>query len=75
MVNLYDGASLGRIEQTELMINPQTGSIESLVIPPAGGMFDLFESGEPLVIPWESVVKIGTEIVIVDFAPGQRKDE
>jgi YlmC/YmxH family sporulation protein len=67
VVNLHDGGHLGVIEETELIINPEDGSLESLLLPEQRGVFDFFKGDNDLVIPWDSIVKIGPEIIIVDL--------
>jgi len=67
VVNLHDGARLGVIEEPELIIDPESGNLESLLIPQQRGMFSLFKEGQAFVIPWEAIVKIGAEIIIVDL--------
>lgn len=68
IVNLTDGAKLGSVGETDLVISPETGQIESLILPNRGYLGGLF-GGERdyLVIPWPAVKKIGSEVIIVDM--------
>ncbi|AGB40691.1 sporulation protein, YlmC/YmxH family [Halobacteroides halobius DSM 5150] len=68
IVNLHNGGRLGLIDETEMVFNPNTGSLESILIPNQQGMFGFGGRNEELIIPWESVVKIGDEIVIVNLS-------
>lgn len=76
IINLYDGARLGSIGDADLAISP-SGSIEAIILSSRSG-FAGFLGGinerdrETLVIPWQSVKKIGSEVIIVDI---QNKSE
>ena len=64
---IFIDRALGLAHQRLSIIDPETGNLESLLIPETGGMFNLFQGEEALVIPWESIIKIGDEIIIVDL--------
>jgi|SRR5687768_1673237 YlmC/YmxH family sporulation protein len=63
VINIVDGKKLGQVSDLELDL--RQGRIESIVIPSAGKFFGLFGSGEDVVIPWKSIVKIGMDVVLV----------
>ncbi len=71
IVNLNDGAKLGAIGETDLVISPETGEVESLILPSRGG-FGSFWGAERdyIIIPWLAVKKIGSEVIIVDMGHG-----
>lgn len=64
VINLSDGARLGYIFDAE--INAETGKIESFIIPGQGKVLGIFGKDNELVIPWESIKKIGDDIVLID---------
>ena len=66
IINLHDGARLGYVGDSDLIIDDQTGNIESIIISPKGMKARL---SRELVIPWTSIKKIGDEVLIVDIAP------
>jgi YlmC/YmxH family sporulation protein len=73
IININDGAKLGAVGETDLVISPETGQIESLILPSRGGFTGLFGGGgerDYIVIPWPSVKKIGSEVIIVDMGDG-----
>lgn len=76
IINLYDGARLGSIGDADLAIS-SSGSIEAIILTSRSG-FAGFLGGinerdrETLIIPWQSVKKIGSEVIIVDI---QNKSE
>ncbi|EEG76790.1 YlmC/YmxH family sporulation protein [Dethiobacter alkaliphilus] len=66
IINLHDGARLGFVGDSDLIIDDETGSIKSIIISPKGMKP---RSGRELVIPWTSIKKIGDEVMIVDISP------
>lgn len=68
VINIVDGRRLGGIG--DLDIDLESGLIRSLIIPPTGRLFGLLVSGEEVVIPWNQIVKIGSDVVLVDLRTG-----
>ena len=68
IINLHDGAKLGLVGDADLAISP-SGSIEAIILGSRG--LSSFWSGnserETLVIPWQAVKKVGSEVIIVDL--------
>ncbi len=72
VVNVLDGRKLGPI--TDLELDLAAGRVTAIVVP-APGRFWWFLGGEKeYVIPWEKVVKVGVDVILVEFQPvaGQR---
>ncbi len=67
IINLYDGSSLGLISESDLLINKRTGRIHSLLIPENRGFLGLFSNNSLIEIPWESIKKIGSDMIIIDM--------
>lgn len=65
VINVVDGRKLGSIG--DLDVDMESGLIRAMIIPPAGRFFGLLASGEEVVIPWTNIVKIGTDVVLVDL--------
>jgi len=64
VINIVDGKKLGHISDIELDL--RQGRIDSIVIPQIQKMFGIFGSaGSEITIPWRSIVKIGTDVVLV----------
>jgi YlmC/YmxH family sporulation protein len=64
IINLYDGAKLGLVGDADLDISIN-GSVE-------GGFSGFWGSKgdrerEILVIPWQTIKKIGSEVIIIDL--------
>lgn len=68
IINLSDGDILGTVGDSDLMINAEDGTIQSLLIPYRGGN-RLLTRGEKkeIAIPWESIRKIGAEVLVVEI--------
>ncbi|KYP81871.1 photosystem reaction center protein H [Ferroacidibacillus organovorans] len=65
VINIGDGRRLGSIG--DLDIDLDSGMIKTLIIPPAGKFFGMFASGEEVVISFTQIVKIGSDVVLVDL--------
>jgi len=67
IININDGARLGVIGETDLSIDDDTGRIISIMLPRRGNLLGLFAEKQELIIPWESIRKIGFEVIIVEL--------
>ena len=81
VVNIADGKCLGNLKDIEL--NLWTGSIRSLVLPGMSGFWNRLQKSGELIVPWDKVVRIGVDVILIDmpeisqydtlFAAGKRK--
>ncbi|KUK10518.1 MAG: Sporulation protein, YlmC/YmxH family [Clostridia bacterium 41_269] len=67
IINIHSGTRLGTVGDTDLLIDNETGHISSIIIPNRGNIFTLWGNKEHLIIPWEAVVKIGNEVILVEL--------
>ncbi|MDB5084311.1 MAG: sporulation protein YlmC/YmxH family [Bacilli bacterium] len=67
VVCISDGRRLGSIG--DLDIDLETGLIQSIIIPAPSRLFGMMSGGQDLVIPWSQIVKIGSDVVLVDLNP------
>ncbi|HHT47101.1 MAG TPA: YlmC/YmxH family sporulation protein [Firmicutes bacterium] len=65
VINVNDGKRLGVISDIDLDI--ENGKIRAIVLPGAGGFMGVIGRKNDLVVPWEKVVKIGIDTILVDF--------
>ena len=65
IVNIADGRCLGNIKDIEL--NILDGSIQALVLPSMGGFWNLIQNQGELLIPWQKVVRLGVDVVLIDM--------
>ena len=66
LINLSDGGRYGQLADSELLFDPATGRIRALLIPQYQGRFSLFDRGDFMQVPWESIRNIGEDIIILD---------
>lgn len=62
VVNLQNGARMGKI--IDMIIDTSGKNVLGLVVP---GMRRLFKSGEDIFIPWCSISKIGSDVILVSL--------
>ncbi|MGN7470177.1 YlmC/YmxH family sporulation protein [Brevibacillus sp. SAFN-007a] len=67
IIGLDNGEKMGVISDTDLVIHPENGVIQSIILP-GGSFFGFGKKREDLVIPWSSIVKIGPDMVIISLA-------
>ncbi len=67
IVNLCDGSRLGIIADSDLLIDERTGKIHALLIPETKGFLSLFSNSNLTEIPWQTIKKIGNDMIIVEL--------
>ncbi|MGI6343613.1 MAG: YlmC/YmxH family sporulation protein [Bacillota bacterium] len=65
IVNVLDGQRLGYISDLDLDL--EAGRIKGLLIVESGRVLGLFGKDNEIYIPWEQVVKIGTDVILVEL--------
>lgn len=65
IINTFDGSRLGLLGDSDLIINPRTGKILSLVIMKRG-LLGMFRGDTEVTISWQAVKKIGQDMIIID---------
>lgn len=70
IVDLSEGIRLGPVREADLVVSARGGRIEALVLPMRQGWW----SRREVVIPWNRILKVGPDVIIVDLgdraAPG-----
>jgi len=67
VVNIADGKRLGTI--CDLDLDLENGKVTALIVPGCARLFSFFSKGRDYIIPWENIVKIGVDTILVDL-PG-----
>lgn len=67
IVNIYNGARLGVVGESDMAIDIDSGEIRSIILPKKNNFINLWVDRQQLVIPWEAVRKIGSEVIIVEL--------
>jgi YlmC/YmxH family sporulation protein len=68
VVNISDGRRLGLINDFE--IDMSTGQIMAVVVPGPSKLIRIFTRSEDMVIPWERIIKIGIDVILVEALNG-----
>jgi YlmC/YmxH family sporulation protein len=63
VVNIADGKKLGQIQDLELDL--KQGVVKAIVVPTEQKLFSWLSSGQEVVIPWNQIVKIGSDVILV----------
>lgn len=71
VVNIYNGARLGVIGESDLTIDADSGYVHSIILPRRSNIVNMWLERQELTIPWEAVRKIGSEVVIVELENNQ----
>ncbi|MGI6548025.1 MAG: YlmC/YmxH family sporulation protein [Bacillota bacterium] len=64
IVNVGDATRLGRVGDSDLTIDPQTGEIAEILVPLDKGLLNIGHRRQ-IGIPWKAVVRIGPDLMIV----------
>lgn len=64
IIGLDTGEKMGVISDSDLVINEDNGTIQSIILP-GGSFFGFGKKRDDIVIPWSAIVKIGPDMVII----------
>ncbi len=65
VINVSDGKRLGFVCDVE--IDLETGKIDAVILPGVGKLFGFLGKDNEFVIPWEKIVRVGEDIILVDL--------
>ncbi|SFE40714.1 YlmC/YmxH family sporulation protein [Alteribacillus iranensis] len=65
IVNMHTGKRLGHVGDID--INVEAGQVEALIVGGAGKMMNFFNRDNEFVIPWTQIVKIGSDVILVNL--------
>ncbi|RQD69153.1 MAG: YlmC/YmxH family sporulation protein [Tindallia sp. MSAO_Bac2] len=65
VINMQDGRRLGLI--SDLDIDLTDGRIRAIVVPGSGKFFGFFGGERDYVIPWDKIIKIGVDTILVEL--------
>ena len=71
VINIEDGASLGKISDLEL--DEQSGRVLYLIIPGKMRAMGLLGKSAEIVIPWDFINRIGNDVILVRLSSEQSK--
>lgn len=64
VVNVGDGRRLGNIIDIDLDVD--RGKITAIILPGPRRSYGIFYRREDLVVPWEKIVRIGHDVILVE---------
>ena len=65
VVNVNDGKRLGIINDVDLDID--NGVVKAIIVPAGGGFMGVIGRKQDLIIPWDKIVKVGVDTILVDY--------
>ncbi|KPU28311.1 hypothetical protein TR13x_02960 [Caloranaerobacter sp. TR13] len=65
VINIRDGSRLGLIYDIEIDLN--RGVVEAVYIPGSSRLLSFFGRNDEYVIRWEDIIKIGKDVILVDY--------
>lgn len=71
VINISTGMRLGYV--SDVLIEAGTGQMLSIIIPGDVKCFGLLGRDDDFVIPWNTIKKIGDDIILVDLPDERRK--
>ncbi len=66
VINVIDGKRLGMIRDID--IDVENGRVKAIILPGSNRMFNFLAKNEEVVVPWENIVKIGVDVILVELA-------
>lgn len=67
LINLSNGEKIGQLARADLCIDEQTGKILNLILPGDQSLFSFGKKNQEQSVSWESIMKIGTDMILIDF--------
>lgn len=67
IINLNNGQRLGIIADSDIVVDKNTGKILTLLVPEKKLQFRLFGENSAIEIPWNTIRKIGNDMIIVEL--------
>ncbi|MEX2356247.1 MAG: YlmC/YmxH family sporulation protein [Thermaerobacterales bacterium] len=64
VIDVVDGKRLGFVEDLELDL--EQGRVKALIVPGAPRLMGLFGRERDYLIPWEYVLKVGEDVILVE---------
>lgn len=64
VVNINDGKVLGYVSDINAQLD--SGEISSIIVAASGKILNIFSGKNNLTIPWNKIIKIGEDVILVD---------
>jgi YlmC/YmxH family sporulation protein len=66
MIDLDNGEKMGVLGHSDLLIHPESGEIDAIILPETS-LFGFGKKKDEILIPWNAIRKIGPEMIIVEL--------
>lgn len=66
IIDLENGERMGMVGQADLVINENSGLIESMILP-STSFLGISKKREEIIIPWHAIRKVGPEMMIIEL--------
>jgi len=73
VINVLDGKKLGNIMDIDLDL--ENGRVLSLIMPGQARRFSLFSRREEINVPWNKIVRIGRDVILVEVPAANDLEE
>lgn len=67
IVNINNGARLGVVGESDVTIDIESGAVVSIILPRRTNFVTMWMDKQQMIIPWDSIRKIGEEVIIVEM--------
>ncbi|GAB6180710.1 YlmC/YmxH family sporulation protein [Desulfotomaculum defluvii] len=67
IVNINNGARLGVVGESDVTIDIESGTVLSIILPRRTNFVTMWMDKQQMIIPWDSIRKIGEEVIIVEM--------
>ena len=65
IINIKNGENIGRF--TDVEIDTKKGRVTALYIEDNHKVFSFFSKSKSIIIKWEEIVKVGLDVIIVNY--------
>ena len=72
VINVSDGTRLGFVG--DALLDLSSGRVLALIVPGPARFFGLFGRESDYILPWDSITRVGGDIVLIDGAAELRRD-
>ena len=65
VINITTAERIGFISDVEMDF--ENGCVEAVIVPQRAGIYGLFGKKQDVVVPWEKIVSVGRDLVLVEM--------
>lgn len=65
VINIKDAKRLGYVQ--DVTADLESGMIKEIIVPGSTKFFNIFSTGNEIIIPWSSIKIIGDDIILVEI--------